>query len=348
MGRRDAHKIIPHLLSNVFSLAGAIAIAITIYLASFSPIAIAQPASDACLLEAMENASPETTVRQLRASCSELISDGVAASQRRLSVGDRTIIAERQSLDRPYSITPHRPNFVIPISHNATPSQYEDFVDLGNESIDHTEAEFQVSIKFPLAQDIFDGNTDLLVGYTSHSWWQLYNDASAPFRETNYEPEIFLRHYGGPEILGAQVAFWDFGFNHQSNGRSNLDNREISRSWNRLTGTVGFEFGDLAMALKAWYRLPEDDEDDDNPDIHQYLGYGSVEAVYTPNRNTFSLKYRPGTEEDSIEATWSYPINSHLRIFARAFKGYGESLLDYDREVERFGIGFAINDILMR
>lgn len=343
MVRKGTRKITTRPLIRAFSFSSIIAMSVL----SLSPKATAQ-ASDACLLEAMTNASPETTLAQLRASCSDLISEEVAVSRISLSIADQTIITDRQNLDREYSITPHRPNFVIPISHNATPSQYEDLIDLGDVSIDHTEAEFQVSIKFPLAQGMFDGNTDLLVGYTSHSWWQLYNDASAPFRETNYEPEIFLRHYGGPKIFGAQTAFWDFGFNHQSNGRSSLDNIKVSRSWNRLTGTVGFEFGDLSMAVQAWYRIPENDEGDDNPNLYQYLGYGSVEAVYTPNRNTFNLKYRPGTKKDSIEATWSYPINSHLRIYARAFKGYGESLLDYDREVERIGIGFAINDILMR
>ena len=345
--RSKPMKLNKHLApSSTFGLAGAISIAI--YSVSFSPMAMAQSASDACLLEAMANASPETTMAQLRASCSELSSQQISVSERRLSVLDQTIIAERQSLDREYTITPHRPNFALPISHNATPSQYEDFVDLGDESIDHAEAEFQVSIKFPLAQGIFGGDTDLLVGYTSHSWWQVYNDASAPFRETNYEPEVFLRHYGGPEILGAKVAFWDLGFTHQSNGRSDLDNRETSRSWNRINGTVGFEVGDLTLALNAWYRIPEDDDDDDNPDLHQYIGYGSLRAVYTPNKNTFSVMYRPGTKEDGIEATWSYPLNDHLRIYARAFKGYGDSLLDYDREVERIGVGFAINDLLMR
>lgn len=65
-------------------------------------------------------------------------------------------------------------------------------------------------------------------------------------------------------------------------------------------------------------------------------------------RTSRNEKHGMGTEEDSIEATWSYPIDNHLRIYARAFKDYGESLLDYDREVDRIGIGFAINDILMR
>lgn len=63
---------------------------------------------------------------------------------------------------------------------------------------------------------------DLLLGYTTRSWWQVYNDdenVSSAFRETNYEPEVFLRHYGGPEFLGGRIAGFDIGLNHQSNGR---------------------------------------------------------------------------------------------------------------------------------
>lgn len=37
-----------------------------------------------------------------------------------------------------------------------------------------------------------------------------------------------------------------------------------------------------------------------------------------------------------------------MRVYAQWYYGYGESLLDYDRRVNRFGIGIALNDYLMR
>jgi len=100
------------------------------------------------------------------------------------------------------------------------------------------------------------------------------------------------------------------------------------------------------VALEAWYRIPEDDDDDDNPDIYQYRGYGQIRAAWTPNRNTFTAMYRPGTKEAGLELTWSYPLNDHMRIYSKYYSGYGESLIDYDHRVERIGIGFAINDFL--
>jgi phospholipase A1 len=296
---------------------------------------------NACLLEAMESASPDTTLAQLRAGCAGFIVEEEVPS----SVLDRAIFAERQSLERDYALTPHKRNYLLPFTHNDNPNQLEDIIDLGDDAFDHAEAEFQVSMKFPVVQGVFDDNTDLLVAYTGHSWWQVYNDASAPFRETNYQPEIFLRHYGGPNILGAQVAFWDFGVVHESNGRSDVISK-VSRSWNRIYGNVGFDVGDFAFGVKAWYRIPEDEEDDNNPNIYEYRGYAEFRAVWAPNKNTFSAMYRPGTQEDGLELSWSYPINNHLRFFTKYYKGYGESMIDYDHEVERIGIGIAINDFV--
>jgi len=196
-------------------------------------------------------------------------------------------------------------------------------------------------------RDMFGSGMDMYAGYTQTSWWQLFSDegiTSAPFRETNYEPELFVRRNMNLDVpFGGKLAAADLALVHQSNGRSEL----LSRSWNRVMARAAFDYGDLAFLVRAWYRLPEDSEDDNNPDTEDYYGYGDVRAVWAPNKNTFSLMVRPGTEKSGMELTWSRQITSELRIYSQWWHGYGESLIDYDQKVNRFGIGLAVNDFLM-
>jgi phospholipase A1 len=313
-----------------------------------------------CYLKQIVEASPETTVAELRMLCAETSTDSAtaepagtenAAAQADLLAKkeapvasfSQQIAAERQSLDRSYSLTPHQPNYLLAYSLRNNPNQPVVLEEQGR--LDKQEALLQISVKFPLWRRMLGTDNDLLFGYTSKSWFQAYNSAlSKPFRETNYEPEVFWRHYGGVRLpLGVHIAGWDLGYNHQSNGRS----EPLSRSWDRLMGRMSLDVTpNLSLALRAWYRFPEDEGSDDNPDIHQYLGYGDVRAIWTPNRNTFTAMFRPGTEKNGFEFTWSYPITKHFRLYALYFNGYGESLIDYDQKVERIGFGFTINDYL--
>ncbi len=141
------------------------------------------------------------------------------------------------------------------------------------------------------------------------------------------------------------VVGWDLSFNHESNGRAD----PLSRSWNRIIAKVGLQVtDDLNLIARAWYRIPEDEADDDNPREYRSYGYGDVRAIWTPNRNTFTALLRPGTDKTSYELTWSYPISSVFRIYAQYYNGFGESMLDYDYDNQRIGIGIAMNDFLGR
>jgi phospholipase A1 len=315
------------------------------------PSAHAEPGPlEACYLRALAGADPATTVAQIRASCEQPAAaapteqlETVAIPEEPAPVASFTqqIAAERQSLDRDYGLTAHNPNYLLAYSLRNDPNRD----DAEGGELDEQEAVLQVSVKFPLWRRVLGTNNDLLFSYTSRSWFQAYNSAlSKPFRETNYEPEIFIRHYGGPRLpFGVKLAGWDIGYNHQSNGRSEPE----SRSWDRLMARLALDLpASLSLQLRAWHRFEEDAGDDDNPDIHHYLGYGDLRAIWTPNRNTFTAMFRPGTRENGFELTWSYPINNHFRLYTQYYNGYGESLIDYDQKVERFGIGFAINDYL--
>ncbi len=292
---------------------------------------------DACFSAAVHAGPPEMTVAEIRAKCEQQpVDESIAGTpiQRRL-------FAEFQTMDRPYTLTTHRPNYLLPATYVSDPNEAPFQFLAGNPALDNLEASFQISFKVPLLRNVFAPGNTIFGAYTNRSWWQAYNSqSSSAFRETNHEPEVFLRHYGGPRVLGLDVAAWDVGVVHQSNGRAD----PLSRSWNRVFAGVAGEVGNLALSLKGWYRLP--DADNDNPDMQRYLGYGELRAFYTPNRNTFGLMLRPGTEKNSVELSWSFPLTTQLRFYALYFNGYGESLLDYDRHIERIGLGIALNDYL--
>jgi phospholipase A1 len=144
-----------------------------------------------------------------------------------------------------------------------------------------------------------------------------------------------------------------FGFNHQSNGRSVPE----SRSWNRLTAEMLFDKGSSGWAtLKLWHRLPErtktsatDSEGDDNPDITRFLGHAELRLGWVTSGHKITLMGRRSLRsagKGALQADWSYPFpgSPALRLHMRWFNGYGESLIDYNRRVERLGIGVMLND----
>lgn len=320
-----------------------------VFIASFSPL-FADEIAD-CVVESVRKARDTTTVGELRALCRDQRETTSQSKQERTdsdvetSAIRRRFVSEFDTMDRPYTLTAHRSNYVLPYTYNAYPNNAPfEFLDSG-EVVKREEAKFQVSFKLPLTHDLLMPDSTLFFAYTNQSWWQVYNtDFSSAFRESDHEPELFVRHYGGPRLGRFGIAGWDLGFVHQSNGRPT----QLSRSWNRVFANVAIDAGDLAMSLKAWYRLPEDTDKDDNPDLYRYLGYGEVRALYTPNRNTFGLMLRKGSDKGALELTWSYPLSNFLRVYAAYFNGYGESLLDYDQRVERIGIGVALNDYLQQ
>lgn len=299
---------------------------------------------DQCLLNALTSAEATVTVGEIRTKCLEIEGSEVADT---VGVVSQRIAAEAGILERPFVLTAHRPNYLLPYTYNSHPNENAFQLVNPTKSIDSVETQFQVSFKFPLVQGILPSrlgaNNDLFVGFTTRAWWQAFNsDLSSPFRETDYEPELFVRHYGGPEFGPVKVAGWDIGFAHQSNGQSD----PLSRSWNRINGNLALESGNMAFAFRTWYRLPEDDDEDDNPDLHHFLGYGDVRMLYSHRNHVFSAMFRPGTKKSSYEITWSMPLWEQLRLYVIYFDGYGESLLDYNHRNKRFGIGIGLNDYL--
>ncbi|GEA61911.1 phospholipase A [Vibrio comitans] len=244
-----------------------------------------------------------------------------------------------------FKLTPHQPNYILPLSYNDKPNKdYWESVRPGS-NIDDIEVKFQFSGKLKLWNDFYS-DWDMWFGYTQTSWWQLYNKKeSAPFRDTNYSPEFIVSTYPNVSFLGFDLVQADYAFIHQSNGRS----EPYSRSWNRVYANFEFVRDDFVIGIKPWYRIPEDDEDDDNPDINDYLGYGEVILGYKDGGNFYSMLLRNNISSDSkgaVELNAAVPIFDTVKLYAQYYYGYGESLIDYDHRVNRFSIGILIYDVI--
>ena len=205
------------------------------------------------------------------------------------------------------------------------------------------ESKFQISFKTKALENLFGDNGDLWLGYTQVSHWQVYNeDESRPFRETNYEPEASLMFRTNYEFLGMNWRMVGLTFNHQSNGRSD----PLSRSWNRVMLNVGLEKDNFALVLRPWYRIPETERSDNNPDIEDYVGRGDITAFYRWKEHDFSVLLRHGFNDlnnrGSVQFDWAFPISGKLRGHFQLFDGYGESLIDYNHRATYVGLGVSL------
>lgn len=212
--------------------------------------------------------------------------------------------------------------------------------------LDNIEAKFQISLKTKLWQGVFGDEGDVWAGYTQSSRWQVYNkEESRPFRETNYEPEVMLMFNTNYELAGWNGRLLGVSINHESNGQSD----PLSRSWNRVMGYIGFERPTWTVMFRPWWRIPEGGKDDNNPDIDNYMGRADMQIIHEWRGQEFGLmlrhSLRGGSESHgAAQFTWSFPVAGNLRGYMELFKGYGESMIDYNHNATYLGIGVSLLD----
>jgi phospholipase A1 len=267
--------------------------------------------------------------------------------------GGQSLIAQRWELEDRYKagtfrFTFYRPNYILPIVYSSnvndqpqTPTQPAPVLP---GSLDQAEAEFQLSFKMKLWENMFGSLSDLWLGYTQKSSWQVYNEElSRPFRETNYEPELIWTLPTNYEILGLKGRLLALGLVHQSNGRGD----PLSRSWNRVYAMAALERGPFVLQVKPWYRFSESDSKDDNPDIKDYIGSAEFLAFYKWQEQLITtLRLRTTFKSDpswgSAQFDVRFPITGDFRGYLQVFSGYGESLIDYNFRKTSIGLGVSM------
>ena len=234
-----------------------------------------------------------------------------------------------------YNIKAHGANYFLPVSYRDDGN----YAPTNGHLAQRVETEFQVSLKYDFAGDVLGLSEIYSASYTQHSFWQLYEE-SAYFRETNYNPELFVT-FPIASLADAQfVKAFRLAFAHESNGRGGAD----ERSWNYLSMSTYTQYHSLFTELKLWYRLP--DARDYNPDLIDYMGHGQLRFMFPYKKHMTQLLLRSNFQDTSaVELNYTYPAFSRddLFLYVKGFSGYGESLIDYDKPINKIGIGFSIS-----
>ena len=303
-------------------------------------------AYQSCLLDAIEEFSDERTVGEIRALCQPKIPTPVKSQP--IGLIEKRLKLERDASSNRFAMTQHKSSYMLPLSYNSRVNNTP-FTDAGQESdLSDYEVKFQLSVKAQVFDSIMRQRGRIFVAYTNQSYWQLYDqENSAPFRETNHEPEVFVdfdfdRNFGGwhiPLVRGGWV--------HQSNGRS----ATLSRSWNRIYAQLFLEKEKWALSVKPWVRVNGDSAEFDNPDIEDFMGNFEFGIFRQGESSSASLLLRNNLRSENrgaLEFNWSkeLPYSNNLRFLFQYFNGYGESLIDYNVRTNRVSVGLQLSDFL--
>jgi len=215
----------------------------------------------------------------------------------------------------------------------------------------------ELKVQFSFKKRIWSG---LHFAYSQRLFWQVFDgDHSRPMREVNYNPEFFW-DLQDSYIELIRLGLWE----HESNGEElgyDEEGNEVnaSRSWNRVYLTIGEDFWDGAFhsRLKLWQVTDREDNEytsffEDNRDIQQYLGHGELDLRWKGSWGRAELMLRKGwmagTETGRLQIHIPFsllfgPEAPQVEVMLYGFSGYGESLIDYNRKLERWGIGFSFN-----
>jgi phospholipase A1 len=255
------------------------------------------------------------------------------------------VVSSSEKPDFPLGIELYKPTYVLPLYYThkpyykmykgRTPKEYKG---KGREDLSAWDFKFQISFGVPVAKDIFGSRTDFYFAYTQMSYWQLYVTNSF-FRETNYEPEFFLKHHFSSFFSMTAGAV------HQSNGVGD----KYERAWNRLYAEATFQNDRWRLDLRAWQHIFKSDEEF-NSNIMDYMGYGQATMSVRLGNNTLSVYEYNFVESEfkkgSAGFSWSYQLSSNARVYMALFHGYGQSLIEYNHRVTSGGLGISLNDWL--
>ena len=308
-----------------------------------SPAAAQSTSIDDCLRE--EVTRPENnarTVAELRTRCAEreptreavdaLIADSVAT----LPVPVTSALPRLEQAPQNTFFQPYKNNYIV----FGSMENDDGTAPFSGQSLD---IKFELGMKFMLFPQIEELKflAPVKFGYSQRSWWDI-SESSAPFKEHNYNPEIF---WDFTEALArpssrTRLHIFDYaGVEHQSNG---LDSKD-SRSWDRVYAQRELRFSEVwAWTFKYWHIL---NAGDFNDNIQDYLGQAEITThIDLNNWANINIKTTKGHETETINyqvdliLPMSRWVNS--RFVLSYYNGYGEALISYNRKTTSLRAGF--------
>jgi phospholipase A1 len=250
---------------------------------------------------------------------------------------DHRLHEENLIANNRFGISFDQPTYILPFYYTGNPDQ-----NIGstprNQRIMNEELKAQLSLKFPIWPHIYGSTWSIGASYTQLNYWQVYNKSQF-FRETDYEPAVFFSDHFRPNWLGSM------GFVHQSNGRGG----EYERSWNRAYVDLTFSGERWLVSIKPWMLIFKSDSSDlHNKNIAKYLGYERVVVAYKYHTQEWAVMMRNSVESGfqrvALELSYSFPIHGILHGYVQYFHGYGQSLIEYNRKTNSFGVGIALSN----
>ena len=187
----------------------------------------------------------------------------------------------------------------------------------------------------------------LYFGFTQTSLWDLQSE-SKPFRDSSFRPSLFYRFaLDDPDKRGSLAL--SGGYEHESNGKEDMPSRSIDTLFVRADARLRLDEAGtyLGVVPKAWTYLDRED----NPDIARYRGHAELGLRLGRDDGwLLSTLIRRGTEgKMGTQYDLSYPIRRSVFsgvgafVHLQAFKGYGETLLEYDENKEaQYRIGVSL------
>lgn len=232
-----------------------------------------------------------------------------------------------------------------------------------------SQVKFQISMKFRLLKPdlyVFEHSYfPIYVAYTQKSLWNI-GQPSAPFEETNYNPELFLDYpvnlavYRQLKLRNVVVGL----FEHESNGMAGLQ----SRSWNRqyvmcrfglepreqLHEPESFSPDKVSFYIKLWLPSGYSDQNEylrsigSRDDFLDYAGRGEMglsvrNFLWGGALKDHLLDIRTTILRNPHKPSWQFEFRQQIpgmnfSLYLQYWYGYGETLLRFDQFGHR---GFA-------